>query len=67
MGGNRLPNIDPALGCRHHDHLDNLQAIPVDCTVAEHLIQMDRYLHSVLSETGGTSSAMGSLDTEGRP
>lgn len=41
-GGNHLLNIDSVLGCRHHGHLDNLQASPVDCTVAEHLIQRDR-------------------------
>lgn len=40
----------------------------MDCTVAEHLIQMDRYLHSVLwNETGDTSSVKGSLDTEEHP
>lgn len=27
-GGNHLLNIDSALGRRHHDHLDNLQASP---------------------------------------
>lgn len=26
MGGNHLWNIDPAVGCRHHGHSDNLQA-----------------------------------------
>lgn len=68
MGGNHLLSTDSALGCRHRGHLDNLQALPVDCTVAEHLIQMDRYLHSVLwNETGGTSSVKGSLDTEEHP
>lgn len=40
----------------------------MDCTVAAHLIQRDRYLHSVLwNETGDTSSVKGSLDTEERP
>ena len=38
------------------------------CTVAEHLILKDRYLHSVpWDETGDTSSVRGSLDTEKRP
>lgn len=68
MGGNHLLNIDFALGCRRHGHLDNLQALPVDCTEAEHLIQMDTYLHSVLwNESGDTSSVRGTLDTEERP
>lgn len=68
MGGNRLLNIDLALGCRHRGHLDNLQALPVDCTVAEHLIPRGRKLHSVLwNETVGTSIVRGSLDTEKRP
>lgn len=68
MGGNHLLNIDPVLGCRHHGHLDNPQALPVDCTEAEHLIPRDRCLHSVLwSETEDTSSVKGSLDTEEHP
>lgn len=68
MGGNHLLNTDSALGCRHHGHLDNLQALPVDCTVAERLIPRDRCLHSVLwNETGDTSSVKGSRDTEERP
>lgn len=68
MGGSHLLNIDPALGCRHHGHLDNLQALPVDCTAAEHLIQRDTYLHSVLwNETEDTNSVRGSPDTEEHP
>lgn len=68
MGGNHLLNIDPAPDCRHHGHLDNLQALPVDCTVAEHPILKDRYLHSVLrNETEDTSNVEGSLNTEERP
>lgn len=40
----------------------------MDCTVAEHPTQMDRYLHSVQwNETGDTSSATGSQDTEVHP
>lgn len=40
----------------------------MDCTVAEHQILRDRYLHSVLwNETGDTSSVKGSLGTEERP
>lgn len=68
MGGNHLLNTDSALGYRHRGHLDSHQALPVDCTVAEHLIQRGRYLHSVLwNETGDTSSVRGSLGTEERP
>lgn len=40
----------------------------MDCTVAEHLIPRDTYLHSVLwHETGDTSSVKGSLDTVEHP
>lgn len=68
MGGNHLLNTDSVLDCRLHGHLDNHQALPVDCTVAEHLIRNDRYLHSALwSETGDTSSVEGSLDIEEHP
>lgn len=43
-------------------------AVPVDCTEAEHLIQTDTCLHSVLwNETGDTSSVRGSPDTEKHP
>lgn len=28
MGGNHSLNIDSALGCTHHGHLDKLQALP---------------------------------------
>lgn len=68
MDGNHLLNIDSVLGCRLRGHLDNLQASPVDCTEAEHLIPRDKYLHSALwNETEDTSSVKGSLGTEKRP
>lgn len=68
MGGNHLLNTDSVLDCRLHGRLDNHQALPVDCTVVEHLIQRDRYLHSALwNETEDTSSVEGSLDTEEHP
>lgn len=67
-GENHLLNTDSEGGCRHHDCLDNLQALPVDCTVAELLIQRDRCLHNAQwNETEDTSSVRGSLDTEERP
>lgn len=67
-GGNHLLSTDSVLGCRLHGHLDNLQALPVDCTVAAHLIPRGRCLHSVLlNETVDTSNVKGSLDTEERP
>lgn len=68
MGGNHLLNTDSVLDCRLHGRLDNQQALPVDCTVAEHLIRRDRYLHSALwNETGDTSIVEDSLDTEEHP
>lgn len=68
MGGNHLLNTDSALGCTHRGHSGNLQASPVDCTVAEHLILQDKCLHSVLSNgTGDTSSVKGILGTEEHP
>lgn len=68
MGGNHLLNTDSVQDCRLHGRLDNHQALPVDCTVVEHLIQRDRYLHSALwNETEDTSSVEGSLDTEEHP
>lgn len=43
-------------------------AVPVDCTEAGRLIQMDTSLHSVLwNVTAGTSSVRGSLNTGKRP
>lgn len=40
----------------------------MDCTVAEHPILKDKYLHSVLrNETEDTSNVEGSLNTEERP
>lgn len=32
MGGNHLLNTDSEVGCRHHGHLDNLQASPTQNT-----------------------------------
>lgn len=67
-GENHLLNTDSALGCRHHGHLDNLQASPEGCTGAEPLIPTDRCLHSVLwNATEDTSSGTGSLGTGERP
>lgn len=66
--GNHLLNIDSEQGYRHRGRLDSLQALPVDCTEAEHLIRTDTCLHSVLwNETGDTSSVRGSPDTEKHP
>lgn len=67
-GGNHWLNTDSVPGCRHRGRLDNLQALPVDCTEAGRLIPRGRDSHSVpWNETGGTSSATGSLDTEEHP